>query len=106
MFSVCHANSVLYDLLSTFDLLHDAHQLPRVLGHFVCEAADAVGHVQDGCTDLVGFSLKNSVLERELGDSVSASLWTRILLTVTNVTTLCPWCLPYSLHTQHMSGPD
>lgn len=20
--------------------------------------------------------------------------------------TLCPWCLPYSLHTQHMRGPD
>lgn len=69
MFSVCHANSVLYYLLSTFYLLHDAHKLPRVLGHFVCEGADAVGHVQNGCTDLIRFSLKNSMLEIKLGNT-------------------------------------
>lgn len=63
MFCVCHANSVLYYLLATFYLLHDAHQLPRVLGHFVREGADAVGHVQNGCADLIGFCLKNSMLE-------------------------------------------
>lgn len=72
MFSVCHANSVLYYLLSAFYLLHDAHQLPRVLGHFVREGADAVGHVQDGCTDLIRFRLKNSVLERK--SNMTASL--------------------------------
>lgn len=66
MFSVCHANSVLHYLLSTFDLLHDAHQLPRVLRHFVCEGADAVGHVQNGGADLIGFSLQNCVLKRKL----------------------------------------
>lgn len=69
MFSVRHANSILYYLLSTFYLLHDAHQLPRVLGHLVREGADAVGHVQNGCTDLISFSLKNSVLKRKLGNT-------------------------------------
>lgn len=67
MFSVRHANAVLDYLLSAFYLLHDAHQLPGVLGHFVCEGADAVGHVQNGCTDLIRFSLKNSVLKRKTG---------------------------------------
>lgn len=57
MLSVCHASSILYYLLSTFYLLHDAHQLPRVLRHFVRKGADAVGHVQNGCTDLISFSL-------------------------------------------------
>lgn len=69
MFSVCHANAVLYYLLSALYLLHDAHQLPRVLGHFVCEGADAVGHVQNGGTDLIRFSLKNSMLKRKLGNT-------------------------------------
>lgn len=66
MFGVRHPNSVLHYLLSTFYLLHDAHQLPRVLGYFVCKGADAVGHVQDGCTDLVSFCLQNGVLERQM----------------------------------------
>lgn len=66
MFSVCHANSILYYLLSAFYLLHNAHQLPRVLGHLICEGADAVGHVQNGCTDLICFSFKNCVLKEKL----------------------------------------
>lgn len=67
MFSVCHANSILYYLLPAFYLLHNAHQLPRILGHLVCEGTDAVGHVQNGCPDLISFSLKNSVLKGKLG---------------------------------------
>ncbi len=78
MFSVRHANSVLHYLLSTLYLLHDADQLPRVLGYFVCKGADAVGHVQDGCTDLVSFSLKNSMLERKFVKHARTSLRTRI----------------------------
>lgn len=62
VFSVRHAHSVLDDLLPALYLLHDSHQLPRVLGHFVCERADAVGHVQDGRTDLIGFRLQDGVL--------------------------------------------
>lgn len=62
MFGVCHPNFVFDYLLSTFYLLHDAHQLPGVLGHLVCEGADAVGHVQNGRTDLISFCLKNSML--------------------------------------------
>lgn len=65
MLGVRHAHSVLYDLLSTLDLLHDAHQLPGVLGYFVCEGADAVGHVQDGRSDLVGLRLQESVLQEK-----------------------------------------
>lgn len=62
MLSVRHAYSILNDLLATFYLLHNAHQLPRVLGYLVCEGSDTVGHVQNGCTNLIGFSLENSML--------------------------------------------
>ena len=74
MFSVRHAYSVLYYLLSTLYLLHDAHQLPGVLGHFICEGADAVGHVQNGRPDLIRFSLKNSVLKKRNGEHMSMPL--------------------------------
>lgn len=67
MFSVCHAYSILNYLLATFYLLHNAHQLPRVLGHLLCEGSDTVGHVQNGCTNLIGFSLKNSMLLGKIG---------------------------------------
>lgn len=69
VFSVRHADSILHYLLSAFYLLHDAHQLPRVLGHLVCKSADAVGHVQNGCADLISFTLKNRVLEGKLGNT-------------------------------------
>lgn len=62
MFGVRHAHAVLHDLLSAFNLLHDSHQLPGVLRHFVREGADAVGHVQDGRADLIGFRLQDGVL--------------------------------------------
>lgn len=61
---VGHADPVLHDLLPTLDLLHDAHQLARVLRHLLGECADAVRHVQDGCTDLIGFSLQHCMLGR------------------------------------------
>lgn len=65
MLGVRHAYAILHDLFSSFYLLHDAHQLPGVLGHFVCEAADAVGHVQDRSSDLIGLRLKESVLKEK-----------------------------------------
>lgn len=65
MLRVRHADAVLHDLLSAFYLLHDAHQLPGVLGHFVREGADAVGHVQDGGADLVRLGLQNGVLKEK-----------------------------------------
>lgn len=107
MFSVCHAYSILNYLLATFYLLHDAHQLPRVLGHLLCEGSDTVGHVQNGCTNLIGFSLKNSMLLGKIGQYITISF----SVTISNMgtsfpATLWPWCLPYSLHTQHMRGPD
>lgn len=69
MFSVCHANAILHYLFAALYLLHDAHQLPGVLGYFVREGADAVGHVQDGRTDLVGLRLQKSVLKRKCDDA-------------------------------------
>lgn len=57
MFSVGHAHAVFYDLLSSFNMLHDAHQLPGIVRDFLCERTDAVCHVQDGGSDLVGFGL-------------------------------------------------
>ena len=62
MFGVRHADPVLHDLLPSFDLLHDAHQLTGVVRHLLGEAADAVGHVQDGRPDLVGLRLQDGVL--------------------------------------------
>lgn len=71
VFSVRHAHSVLYDLLPTLYLLHDSQQFPRVLGHFVCEGADAVGHVQDGRADLIGLGFQNGVLGEAFMQQVS-----------------------------------
>jgi len=65
MLGVLHADAVLHDQLAALDLLHDAHQLPRVLGHFVREGADAVGHVQDGGADLIRFVLEDRVLRKK-----------------------------------------
>lgn len=70
MFRVRHADAVLYYLLPALDLLHDAHQLPGILGHLVCERSDAVGHVQDGRTDLVGFRFQKRVLHRRHSDGI------------------------------------
>lgn len=67
MFGVSHADPILHYLLSSLYLLYDAHQLPGVLRHFLCEGADAVGHVQNRCTDLIGFTLKDSMLKRQHG---------------------------------------
>lgn len=74
VFSVRHAHAVLYDLLPALNLLHDSHQLPRVLGHFVCEGADAVGHVQDGRANLIGFGLQDGVLRDAFTQHVSVQL--------------------------------
>lgn len=63
VFCVRHAHAVLHDLLSAFYLLDDSHQLAGVFRHLVGEGPDAVGHVQDGRADLVGFSFKKSMLE-------------------------------------------
>lgn len=107
MFSVCHAYSILNYLLATFYLLHDAHQLPRVLGHLLCEGSDTVGHVENGCTNLIGFSLKNGMLLGKIGQYITISFSVTISNMATSFSaTLWPWCLPYSLHTQHMRGPD
>ena len=62
MFSVGHPDAVLHHLLPSLDLLHDAHELAGVVGHLLCEGADAVGHVQDGRADLVGFRLQQAML--------------------------------------------
>lgn len=77
MFSVCHADSILHYLLSTLYLLHNSHQLPRILGYFVCESLDAVSHVQNGGTDLISFTFKKSMLEIEVGDIWLRRLWLR-----------------------------
>ena len=63
VFRVRHADTVLDYLLSALYLLNDSHQLPGVFRHLVCEGADTVCHVQNGCADLVCFSFKKSVLE-------------------------------------------
>lgn len=65
MFCMSHSHSVLYDLFSSLNLLHDAHQLPGILGHFLSESADAVRHVQDGRPNLVGFSFQNCMLGKK-----------------------------------------
>lgn len=73
MFGVRHADSILHDLLPSFDLLHDANQLPRVLGHFIGEGADAVGHIQNGRSDLISFRLQDGVL-RSVGGSQKGAI--------------------------------
>lgn len=60
-----HAHSVLYNLFPSLNLLHDSHQLPGILRHFLSEGADAVRHVQNGRPDLVGFSFQNCMLGKK-----------------------------------------
>lgn len=73
VFRVRHAHAVLHDLLAALDLLHNPHQLPGVIRHFLRERADAMRHVQDGGPDLVGLRLQDGVLKKDKNTTTNTS---------------------------------